>query len=158
MKAAPAVVTTPHIIFAGFWLRTTAHIIDSIIFMLLLIPLLSYSYGWDYWLNSQRYAGAPLSVLLNYILPALAVICFWKIKSATPGKIATKLIIVDAETLEKPTSRQFIIRYFGYLVSFIPLCLGFFWVGWDKRKQGFHDKLAGTVVIKNYDARGIDTE
>lgn len=148
MQDDQAAVATPPIAFAGFWLRAAAHIIDSLIFMLLLIPLLSYSYGWDYWLNSQRYAGAPLSILFNYILPALAVICFWKFKSATPGKIATKLIIVDAKTLAKPTSGQFIIRYLGYFISFIPLCLGFFWVGWDKRKQGFHDKLAATMVIK----------
>jgi uncharacterized RDD family membrane protein YckC len=30
----------------------------------------------------------------------------------------------------------------------LPLCLGIFWVGWDKRKQGWHDKIAGTLVIK----------
>ena len=31
----------------------------------------------------------------------------------------------------------------------VTLGLGFLWVGWDKRKQGFHDKLANTVVIRN---------
>jgi uncharacterized RDD family membrane protein YckC len=39
-------------------------------------------------------------------------------------------------------------RYLGYFVSTIPFGLGLFWIGWDKRKQGWHDKLAGTVVIR----------
>jgi uncharacterized RDD family membrane protein YckC len=39
-------------------------------------------------------------------------------------------------------------RYFAYFLSTIPLGLGLIWVAFDKRKQGWHDKLAGTVVIK----------
>ena len=41
---------------------------------------------------------------------------------------------------------QSIGRYFGYYVSTIPLLLGLIWVAFDSRKQGWHDKLAGTVV------------
>ena len=52
-------------------------------------------------------------------------------------------------TTGKPASPvQLIGRYFAYIVSMLPLCFGFFWVAFDKRKQGWHDKLAGTVVIK----------
>jgi uncharacterized RDD family membrane protein YckC len=87
--------------------------------------------------------------LLNYILPAFAVIIFWVYKSATPGKMATKLTIVDAATGGKPSMGQFIGRYLGYFVSMLPLFLGIIWVGIDKRKQGWHDKLAGTVVIRS---------
>jgi uncharacterized RDD family membrane protein YckC len=61
----------------------------------------------------------------------------------------TNLTIVDAETGYKPTTGQFIGRYFAYYVSIIPFLLGIIWVGIDKRKQGWHDKLAGTVVIRN---------
>ena len=75
-------------------------------------------------------------------------IILWIYKSATPGKMLTGLIIVDAKTGEKPSIGQFIVRYLGYYVSIIPLSLGIIWVGIDKRKQGWHDKLAGTVVIK----------
>ena len=85
---------------------------------------------------------------MNYILPAVAVITFWIYKSATPGKMAPNLTIVDAKTGGKPSTGQLIGRYFGYYVSIIPLFLGLIWVGIDKRKQGFHDKLAGTVVIR----------
>jgi uncharacterized RDD family membrane protein YckC len=86
--------------------------------------------------------------LLNYILPAVAVVIFWVYKSATPGKIVLKLTIVDAKTGGKPSVGQFIGRYLAYYISSIPLLLGILWVGIDKRKQGWHDKLAGTVVIR----------
>jgi uncharacterized RDD family membrane protein YckC len=63
--------------------------------------------------------------------------------------MALKLTIVDARTGGKPTTGQLIGRYLGYYVSMLPLFLGIIWVGIDKRKQGFHDKLAGTVVVRN---------
>ena len=56
--------------------------------------------------------------------------------------------IVDAQTGEKPSLGQFIGRYFAYYVSTIPFGLGLIWVAFDRRKQGWHDKLAGTVVIR----------
>ena len=60
-----------------------------------------------------------------------------------------KLTIVDAKTGASPSIVQLIVRYFGYYISTIPLFLGLIWVGIDKRKQGWHDKLAGTAVIKS---------
>jgi len=42
-------------------------------------------------------------------------------------------------------------RYFGYYVSGLILALGFIWIAFDKRKQGWHDKLAGTLVIREGD-------
>lgn len=134
--------------YAGFWIRTGAAIIDSILLLIIIMPLLTAIYGTDYW-QSVVFIQGSWDVLLNYILPAIAVIVFWVYKSATPGKMLTKLTIVDAKTGGKPTARQFIVRYLGYYVSMIPLFLGIIWVGIDKRKQGWHDKLAGTVVIRD---------
>lgn len=134
--------------YAGFWVRTGASIIDTILMLIILIPVLTAIYGTEYWIGGSSVQGF-WDVMLNYILPAVAVIVFWIYKSATPGKMATKLTIVDAKTGEKPSTGQFIGRYLGYYVSMIPLFLGIIWVGIDKRKQGWHDKLAGTVVIKS---------
>ncbi len=134
--------------YAGFWIRTGASIIDTILVLILIGPILTVIYGVDYWINESFIKGF-WDIIFNYILPAIVVIIFWAYKSATPGKMATKLTIVDAKTGAKPSTRQFIIRYLGYYVSMIPLFLGIIWVGIDKRKQGWHDKLAGTVVIRN---------
>ena len=133
--------------YAGFWIRVGAAIIDSILHQIIISPLLTAIYGTEYWMSESLVQGA-WDVVLSYILPAIAVILFWKYKSATPGKMLLKLTIVDAETGDKPSTGQFIGRYFAYFVSIIPLFIGFIWVGIDKRKQGWHDKLAGTVVIR----------
>ena len=134
--------------YAGFWIRTGAAIIDSILILIIALPLLTAIYGPDYWV-SEFFVQGFWDVLFNYILPAIAVIIFWVYKSATPGKMATKLTIVDSKTGGTPTTGQFIGRYLGYYVSMFPLFLGIIWVGIDKRKQGWHDKLAGTVVIRS---------
>ena len=55
--------------------------------------------------------------------------------------------IVDANTLGKASTGKLCLRYLGYYISALIIGLGFFWVGWDQRKQGWHDKLARTVVI-----------
>ena len=134
--------------YAGFWIRTGAAIIDSILILIITLPILTAVYGSDYWISGSFVRGF-WDVVVNYILPAIAVIVFWTYKSATPGKMATKLTIVDARTGGQPSTGQLIGRYFGYYISMLPLFLGIFWVGIDRRKQGFHDKLAGTVVIKS---------
>ncbi len=134
--------------YAGFWIRAGAAIIDTILILIITLPILTAIYGTDYWVNESFVQGF-WDVLFNYILPAIAVIIFWVYKSATPGKMATKLTIVDAKTGGTPSTGQFIGRYLGYYVSMLPLFLGIIWVGIDKRKQGWHDKLAGTVVIRS---------
>jgi uncharacterized RDD family membrane protein YckC len=133
--------------YAGFWIRAWASIIDTILMLIIIMPILFAIYGADLWVRESFIAGF-WDFIFQYILPAIAVIILWIYKSATPGKMLTGLIIVDAKTGEKPSTGQFIVRYLGYYVSIIPLSLGIIWVGIDKRKQGWHDKLAGTVVIK----------
>ncbi len=95
--------------------------------------------------------GAEFSImffLIFYILPFVLIISFWKLKSATPGKMLFKMKIVDAKTLEPVSTLRLIVRYFGYFLSALPLGLGFVWVAFDKKKQGFHDKIAKTVLVK----------
>jgi len=134
--------------YAGFWIRTVAAIIDTLLMIIIIAPVLTGIYGKEYWLSDSLIQGS-WDVMFSYILPAIAVVLFWSYKSATPGKMLMKLTIVDAKTGGKPSTGQLIGRYLGYYVSIIPLCLGIIWVGIDKRKQGWHDKLAGTVVIRN---------
>lgn len=141
--------------YAGFWIRTAAAIIDSILAMIVLVPLLTGIYGSGYWLNPPPTLSF-WHFLLNYVLPAVAIVTFWIYRSATPGKMLLKLSIIDAKTGGKPSTGQLIGRYLGYYVSMLPLMLGIIWVGLDKRKQGFHDKLAGTVVIREHALASAD--
>jgi uncharacterized RDD family membrane protein YckC len=135
--------------YAGFWVRTGATIIDTILIMLITFPLLISKYGWEYFDPEQTgLIAGPLDFLLSWVLPAIAVIWFWIIKQATPGKMAVSAKIVDATSGNAPSPAQFIGRYIAYFVAILPLGLGILWVAFDKRKQGWHDKLAGTVVVR----------
>jgi uncharacterized RDD family membrane protein YckC len=134
--------------YAGFWIRTGAALIDSILMLIIVFPVMTLIYGQEYWIGGSLLLGF-WDFIFNYFLPAIAVILFWIYKSATPGKMALKLTIVDAKTGKKPSTGQLVGRYFAYYVSILPLLMGIIWVGIDKRKQGWHDKLAGTVVIRN---------
>ena len=134
--------------YAGFWIRVWASIIDSVLMGVIIFPVLLSVYGAEYF-DSEDFIRGPLDFLMNYVLPAIAVIVFWMYKSATPGKMAVSARIVDADTGEAPSTGQCIGRYFAYYVSILPLGLGLLWVAFDKRKQGWHDKLAGTVVVRN---------
>lgn len=134
--------------YAGFWMRTAASIIDSILILMVTWPMLIWVYGLDYFTDARLFKGLP-EVLISYVLPAIAVIVFWIYRSATPGKMALSIRIADARTGAPCSTGQLIGRYFAYYVSMLPLMLGFIWVGIDKRKQGWHDKLAGTVVVRD---------
>jgi uncharacterized RDD family membrane protein YckC len=136
--------------YAGFWVRLGASLIDTVLIMAITIPLVVSIYGWDYFdpeLNSGMFAG-PADFLITWVLPFVAVIWFWRAKQATPGKLALRLRIVDAASGQTLSTGQSVGRYFAYLVSTLPLFLGFVWVAFDRRKQGWHDKLAGSVVVR----------
>lgn len=133
--------------YAGFWIRFGACFIDLLLLIVVLDIPLAFIYGMEYW-QGEKFIYGFWDVFLSYIVPFVATIWFWLRFLGTPGKMALKLKIVDATTGEKMTVGQAVGRYFAYFLSAIPLCLGFLWVGFDKRKQGWHDKLAGTVVIR----------
>ena len=75
------------------------------------------------------------------------ILLFWHYKQATPGKMVFDARIVDAKTFEKPTIGKLIVRYVGYIPSTLVLFLGLIWVAFDKKKRGWHDLMAGTVVV-----------
>jgi len=64
--------------------------------------------------------------------------------------------VVDADSAKPLSIAQAVLRYLGYYISALPLGLGFFWIAWDKRKQGFHDKIANTVVLYDANLRSDD--
>lgn len=137
-------------VYAGFWVRVGASLIDTVLLLLVTSPILVIIYGWAYYDTSEfiLFHGTG-DVLVSWVLPPIAIILFWIYKQATPGKMAVNARIVDVRTGGPPSTGQCIGRYFAYFISAIPFCLGFLWVAIDRRKQGWHDKLAGTVVIRN---------
>lgn len=124
-----------------------ATIIDMIFMVLLTLPLLFAIYGRDF-LSSSELVKGPADFVISYVLPALVIIALWVICRGTPGKLVCGLRLVDARDGGNIDLLQGVLRYFGYFLSALPLLLGFLWIAFDARKQGFHDKVAGTRVIR----------
>jgi uncharacterized RDD family membrane protein YckC len=82
-----------------------------------------------------------------YPIQLVYIIGFWTWKGQTPGKMAMGIKIVAADGGPIGLGRA-IIRYLCYIVSAVILYLGFIMIAFDKRKQGLHDKIAGTFVIR----------
>jgi uncharacterized RDD family membrane protein YckC len=143
----PAAAGAGELEYVGFWARVGAAMIDTVLLLVVCAPLVTLVYGRAYWTSDALLQG-PADFLINWLLPAIAVIVFWTYRQATPGKIAIAARIVDAGTGGKPSTRQLVVRYLGYYVSMLPLMAGIVWVAFDPRKQGWHDKLAGTVVVR----------
>ena len=120
----------------GFQRRLAAGAIDALLVFVVTGPLALLGIG---------------GFVIEALLPALAVLGFWRAYGATPGKLAVAARIVDARTGAAPSLGRLVARYAGYLVSMLPFFLGFAWIAIDRRKQGWHDKIARTVVIDDDD-------
>lgn len=120
---------------AGFPERLVAYIIDGIIIAIAQVVL-------------QFILPYGLAVLLSFGVGIAYFAYFWSSTGQTPGKIVMNLRVVSSETGDLIDPGRAILRYVGYLVSGIPLGLGFLWVIWDEKKEGWHDKIAKTRVVK----------
>lgn len=135
--------------YVGFWIRVAASLIDTLLLIAVTTPLVLALYGHVSIDGSmESLTASSNNLFINWVLPAAAIIIFWLTKQATPGKMVFGARVVDAQTGGPLSVGQSIGRYLGYYVAMLPFFLGFFWIGFDPRKQGWHDKLAGTVVIR----------
>lgn len=149
---APAETAGKHREYVGFFKRLLAAIIDVLILLVVSVPILLAIYGKEYFSQARQGQFAGFwDFVIQVVLPAIAVILLWKYRGATPGKMAISARIVDAQTGRTPATGKLVLRYFAYIVSMLPLFLGFIWIAMDRRKQGFHDKIAGTVVVYDDD-------
>lgn len=133
--------------YVGFWVRFAAMLIDSVLLSIILTPIFI-GLGMGMMTVDPTGVGSLGVLALQLIGPAAAFIAFWKWKSATPGKMIFKAVIVDEKTLGPMSTGQCVIRYIGYIVSSIIFCIGFLMIAFTGRKQGLHDIMAKTVVIK----------
>lgn len=121
---------------AGFVDRLVAFIIDAII---LAIPAIIINFITD---------EMAIRQLLGLIIGVAYAVYFWTSTGQTPGKSVMKLKVVHADGGNLLTPGQAVVRYIGYIISGIAIFLGFLWVIWDPKHEGWHDKIATTKVIK----------
>jgi uncharacterized RDD family membrane protein YckC len=141
--------------YAGFGRRLAASFLDLLWMGTIVAVLIYLSYGDDYLEYLKNISDTPhgweqlrwQDFAISDGLPALLTIFCWLKYGATPGKLLFDCDIIDARSGKRLTFGQALLRYISYLLSALPLGLGFLWILWDKRKQGWHDKIAGTVVV-----------
>jgi uncharacterized RDD family membrane protein YckC len=133
--------------YAGFGVRFLASVLDSIVQLLVIVPVAWMLFGSDFFMNPD-FEGGPAVLVINWVFPALYSILFWKYRSATPGKIWMGIMLIDARTGGVPDIGKLLLRFVGYIVCGLTLFLGFLLIFFDKRKRGLHDMIAGTAVIK----------
>jgi len=133
--------------YGGFLIRLAAAFVDGLLFWgasaLMLLPI----YGDQIFAKETLFLGTA-DVVVSLVLPAVVTIVFWRVRQATPGKLATRLCVVDSESGDTLSIGKCVVRYLGYTLSALPLGLGYLWVIWDPRRQAWHDKLAGSVVVR----------
>lgn len=175
-RKSPEPEAAPGVYYASFNRRMIAALLDSVLVMLLLAPpmeiIATLVYGpisFDPAHLSQRLQAAPpseashiwaeelhrsgiigrwlFSSFIQLAVLGVITVAFWGWCSATPGKMACRIAVVDAKTLKPITTGQSILRFLAYFLSVAPLMVGFFAVIWDKKRQAWHDKVAGTVAV-----------
>ncbi|HLY13766.1 MAG TPA: RDD family protein [Candidatus Limnocylindrales bacterium] len=83
-----------------------------------------------------------------FVLQVLYFALFWSKRGATPGQQLLGVQVRDERTGARISLKRALLRYFGYVVSIWIVYIGFIWVAFDSRKQGWHDKIAGTVAVR----------
>ncbi len=123
---------------ASFFLRMAALVLD-IVLVAVVAGFLS-----DLLPRALRFGSGPPSLL---ILLALYGAIMWKIKGTTIGGIicGLKVTRLDGREMDWPTA---IVRALGCFLSLIVVGLGFLWIAIDDERQSWHDKIAGTIVVR----------
>jgi len=130
--------------YVGFWKRLAASIVDIIILLAIIAPIEIAIFGRAYPALAMEGKTLAVDIWVQLILPLAAAILLWRYRSATPGLMLMSAKIVDAATLAPASLGRLAARA-------VILLVGVLWIAFDKRKQGWHDKLAGTVVVYDED-------
>ena len=164
----------PGLEYAGFWIRFAAYLIDliplTIVSILIMLPILNEmgtvfadmpelprrptAAQFEAWEREYTQRIAPLMARMyttSGLLQLVSVVYyvgFWAWRGQTPGMIALGLRILKESDGTKPGLGRSILRYVGFFISMLVLFIGLIWAAFDPRKQGWHDKIAGTVVVK----------
>ena len=161
----PAPVYAPGgTIYGGFWIRLVARIVDGVI---LAIPLavvffifIALAGGVASTANTttdpNAVAAVGLGILAVWLLVAglatvgtiIYYVYFWGTSGSTLGMRLFKLRVVDVDTGGSIGIARAIVRYLMGIVNTIACYIGWIWVAFDPRKQGWHDKVANSVVIQ----------
>ena len=127
----------------GFGMRFGAWLIDLAAIVAISIALSILSLFGSFLLD---FGGFGFPALL---IPWLYFWLFTGLTGQTPGKMLIGIKVVDEQGNVPGLGRAALREIVGKPISTIPFFLGFLWIGWDGRKEGWHDKIARTSVVRS---------
>lgn len=160
----------PGLKFAGHGARLVAYIIDSLIIGVFYIAILIvwsaafFSTAGTVDFNTGMPTGGTgaamgifglfsIVFLVGLVLPLGYFPFFWVRAGQTPGMRPFNLYVVRDNDGGRISTGQALLRLVGTWVAALPLYLGFVWIFIDPRRRGWHDLIAGTVVIERPSTR-----
>ena len=137
--------------YGGFWRRFWAYMLDGIVLGFVMMLVTGTAIGIIQYISPD--IDDPVKALLipqlvaNVIVQAFYFIYFHAVTGQTVGKLALGLKVVtrDGNTIGFARAT---VRYFGSFINLLCAGLGFAWIAFDRRKQGWHDKMAGSFVVR----------
>ncbi|MFZ0638589.1 MAG: RDD family protein [Candidatus Acidiferrales bacterium] len=162
---APVYAVTPGLVYAGFWLRFVAYIIDSLIlgvFVGLIILILAFTTGFAAVIRNLPENPTPDVFFQGALLTGLLVMIAATITGAwlyyacmessrfqgTLGKMVLGLVVTDLQAQPVSFGRAS-GRFFAKLITgLIPFCIGYIMAGFTAKKQALHDMIAGCLVLR----------
>ena len=132
-------------VFAGFWIRALAHLIDFLIWNLLELAI---EYGITWPLNLNTVWQQIISVIATLVIPYLYYVEWPVRKGTTIGKSWLGIRVVDSATGAPMTRGQAVRRLYAYLLSYAVLGCGFLMVAFHPQKRGLHESISGTHSVR----------
>jgi uncharacterized RDD family membrane protein YckC len=156
---APAEVAS--VPYGGFLVRLVAYLVDGAIQSValgiiggILAGIIAATYGLaastrstDSLATASVFGAIVVFGVISLALTVAYYVVLPPMFGATPGKLIFGYEIVDSE-FRRISYGAAVLRLLGYIVSGAVLYLGFIWIGVDDKKQAWHDKIAGTFVVK----------
>jgi uncharacterized RDD family membrane protein YckC len=136
--------------FGGFGARLLAYIIDVLVILgaLLGVFVLTLPFA-AIGSSTSRWSASVVIITVVYVVLLIGYFpWFWARGGATPGMRIMHLRVVRDADGQPISTGQALMRLLGYLISGWIVYLGFIWILIDKRRRGWHDLIAGTVVVK----------
>lgn len=143
--------------YAGFWWRIVAFAIDGAVlwglnYLITGLWNLATNLPWSGLTEQMTETGVTtplwwLRVVVFFLVQVAYFVCFWVWRGQTPGKWVMRLKVTQFDG-SNITWGAALLRYCGYIISAMILLIGFFWVFMDSRRQGLHDKIAETFVVR----------
>lgn len=145
---------------AGFWRRLPAFLIDTI-FLQFLTEIIISPLKLTLDINETTFASIEdiiqnfdyfkiyifFSILIYVLVSGFYFTFFYGSTGQSIGKKIMGIKVVPSKGGTMTYKKAF-IRYAGYIISEIPFFMGFLWIAFDRDKQGWHDRIAGTYVVK----------